>query len=105
MALTSIKPTMKLLGRWWKPLHRLVYLATILAIVHSLMVATGGKRAGMGGAQSAVELRLYLYILIGLLIVRIPLVKHTIQRLLPFAPKPPKTKRKHRFGQGKLVTE
>lgn len=105
LAITSFKPVMRLVGHWWKPLHRLVYVAAILSIVHSLMVATSGKRAFMGGQQSAEELRIYLYMLIGLLLVRIPIVKHTLQRIIPFAPNPRKSKQKNWFGKQKLATE
>src|SRR5687768_11382788 len=33
MAATSIKPTMRLMGRYWKPLHRLVYVAGIMMML------------------------------------------------------------------------
>ena len=36
MALTSHGPAMRLLGRNWKRLHRLVYLAGILVVLHSI---------------------------------------------------------------------
>lgn len=34
MALTSSQAAMKRMGRWWKALHRWVYLVAMLAIVH-----------------------------------------------------------------------
>ena len=93
MALTSFKFMMKRMGRWWKPLHRLVYGAGILGIVHGLLAATMGKRAGMGGPESAVELRIYLAMLAILLVVRIPIVKHTLQVISPFKSRKRKIKR------------
>lgn len=84
MAVTSFKPVMKIMGRWWKRLHRLVYGAGILVILHALIAATSGKRAGLGGQESAEELRLYLLLLTVLLILRIPIVKHTLQTVSPF---------------------
>ena len=36
MALTSHRRAMKLLGRNWKRLHRLVYFAAILVVLHSI---------------------------------------------------------------------
>ncbi len=36
MALTSHRPAMRLLGRNWKRLHRLVYFAGILVVLHSI---------------------------------------------------------------------
>lgn len=96
MAMTSFKFMMKRLGRWWKRLHRLVYGAGILAIVHGLLAATTGKRAGLGGEQSAQELRIYLAMLTILLVVRIPIVNHTLQRLSPF--KRRKRKLKPKYG-------
>jgi DMSO/TMAO reductase YedYZ heme-binding membrane subunit len=37
---TSIQPLHVLLGRYWKPLHRLVYLAGILIVIHALMLGS-----------------------------------------------------------------
>ena len=36
LALTSHRPAMKRMGRNWKRLHRLVYLAGILVVLHSI---------------------------------------------------------------------
>lgn len=94
MAITSFKFLMKRMGRWWKPLHRLVYAAGILGISHGLVAATTGKRAGMGGQESASELRIYLVILAVLLVMRIPIVSHTLQVISPFKTRKRKIKRK-----------
>jgi len=93
MALTSFKFLMKRMGRWWKPLHRLVYGAGILGIAHGLLAATTGKRAGMGGQESAAELRIYLALLAILLVMRIPIVKHVMQVVSPFKSRKHKVKR------------
>ena len=98
MALTSFKFMMKRLGRWWKPLHRLVYGAGILGIVHGLLAATSGKRAAMGGEQSAVELRIYLFMLAILLVMRLPMVKHAMQVTSPFKHRKRKLKSKRRVS-------
>lgn len=93
LALTSLKPLMKRMGRLWKPLHRCVYVAGLLAIAHSLIATTVGKRAATGGPESAVELRVYLLLLLALLLVRVPPVSATLKRLSPFARRKPKRKR------------
>lgn len=96
MALTSVKVTMKLAGRYWKPLHRLVYLAGILMMLHALIAATYTKRAAINGPASAEELKVYLYIMLALLFVRIPAVKDWLRSSLPFAPFRHKRKRKRK---------
>ncbi len=40
MAVTSLDALIKKLGRYWKPLHRLVYFAGILTIAHALMLGS-----------------------------------------------------------------
>lgn len=89
MAITSVKLTMKRMGRYWKPLHRLVYPASLLIMLHALIATTYGKRGFGGGPESAQELRIYLVILVALLLVRIPRVRNPLKRLIPFAPNPP----------------
>lgn len=98
MALTSFKFLMKRMGRWWKPLHRLVYAAGILGIAHGLLAATTGKRAGFGGQESAIELRVYLALLTILLVMRIPIVKHMMQVVSPFKSRKHKVKRRQRMS-------
>jgi|GEM_PF-2198542 len=95
MAATSIKPTMKLMGRFWKPLHRLVYVAAISIMVHIIVAASSGKRAFVGGEEALSEYQLYLVALVVLLVVRVPIIKHSLQRVIPFAPNPRKAKPKN----------
>ena len=93
MAITSFKPTMKMMGRFWKPLHRLVYGAGVLIIAHVLIAATTGKRAFAGGEAMLPEYQFYLGVLIALLVVRIPMIKRGLQAVSPFKPKRKKVKR------------
>jgi sulfoxide reductase heme-binding subunit YedZ len=39
LALTSTRAAMRRLGRWWRPLHRLIYPAAVLAVLHYLWLA------------------------------------------------------------------
>lgn len=98
MTATSIKPTMRLLGRYWKPLHRLVYVAGIMIMLHSITAAMSSKMGYMEGPGYANELRVYLAILVVLLVMRIPMVMAFLKRVLPFAPDGRKSKRKREFA-------
>jgi sulfoxide reductase heme-binding subunit YedZ len=44
LAITSTKGWMKRLGKRWKQLHRLVYLASVLAVLHFLWLVKGDIR-------------------------------------------------------------
>lgn len=68
LALTSTKGAMKRLGKNWKRLHRFVYAAGILAVIHYLWVA----KVAFGAPT------LYAAILAILLAVRIPIVRSWI---------------------------
>ena len=100
MTLTSIKPTMRLMGRYWKPLHRLVYVAGILIMLHSITAALSSKMGFMEGPGYANELKIYLGILAVELVVRIPPVNAVLKSLSPFVTDGRKSKRKR-----ELVTE
>jgi methionine sulfoxide reductase heme-binding subunit len=100
MTATSIKPTMRLMGRFWKPLHRLVYVAGIMMMLHSITAALESKMGFMEGPGYTNELKLYLAILIAELVLRIPGVMTVLKRVLPFVPDGRKSKRKR-----ELVTE
>lgn len=70
LALTSTKGWMKRLGQNWKRLHRWVYLAAVLAVIHYVW-----------GVKSDVrEPLVYGAIVLGLLIVRIPAVRKLASR-------------------------
>jgi sulfoxide reductase heme-binding subunit YedZ len=71
LAATSFKYWKKRLGKGWKRLHRLVYLATLLAAVHFIWLVKPGVAepyywlAGIGG----------------LLLLRLPVVRRGVTRL------------------------
>jgi len=88
MALTSHKPAMKLLGRNWKRLHRLVYVAGILVVLHSINgIITYKDLSDYNAALT--EIQLYGLIIGGLLLLRIPMLRHGLQSMLQL----PKVKR------------
>jgi sulfoxide reductase heme-binding subunit YedZ len=70
LALTSTRGWQRRLGRAWKQLHRLVYLAGILAVVHFLWLVKDPRE----------PLR-YAVLLAFLLILRIPAVRQATGRL------------------------
>ena len=43
LAITSLKSLKVKLGKKWKPLHRFVYLAGVLVVIHYLLVMKGGS--------------------------------------------------------------
>lgn len=68
LAITSTKGSMKLLGKRWKLLHKLVYLAAPLAVLHYLWLVKADIR----------EPLLYGGLVAGLLALRIPAIKRGI---------------------------
>jgi sulfoxide reductase heme-binding subunit YedZ len=80
LALTSTKGWMRRLGRWWKRLHKFIYLAAVLAVVHFLWLVKSDIRVPL----------LYGAIVILLLAIRIPQVRKFASRL--------------RFSQGGLLS-
>jgi methionine sulfoxide reductase heme-binding subunit len=80
MAATSTRWAMKRLGKWWKPLHRMVYTAGLIVVGHALLESSN-KRVAMHDPQVSVELGLYLAILLLLLAARIPAVRSTLVNL------------------------
>jgi sulfoxide reductase heme-binding subunit YedZ len=71
LAFTSTRGWMKRLGKNWKRLHRLAYLAGALAIVHYIWLVKSDIR----------EPLVYGAILALLLLVRIPVVRKKVSRL------------------------
>ncbi|HEY1016849.1 MAG TPA: protein-methionine-sulfoxide reductase heme-binding subunit MsrQ [Herpetosiphonaceae bacterium] len=71
LALTSTKAAMRRLGKRWKPLHKLVYLAAGLAILHFawLVKADLGEPLAYGAAVG------------GLLLLRVPAVRRALIRV------------------------
>ncbi|NCC31258.1 MAG: sulfoxide reductase heme-binding subunit YedZ [Chloroflexia bacterium] len=69
LALTSNGAAMRKLGRWWRRLHRLVYLAAILAVLHYLWLAKVIR-----------EPVIYGIIVLVLLALRLPIVRRALLR-------------------------
>jgi sulfoxide reductase heme-binding subunit YedZ len=86
LAITSTRGWMKRLGRTWAKLHKLVYLAGILVIVHYVWLVKSDIR----------EPLLFGAIVLMLLFLRIPFVRRAASRL-----------RQHRFTTGikKLIQQ
>lgn len=72
LAITSTRGWMRRLGRNWKRLHRLVYAAGVLALLHFLWQAKAAERT---------EPLIYAAVLAFMLAVRIPPVRRAIVRL------------------------
>jgi methionine sulfoxide reductase heme-binding subunit len=81
LAATSNRWSMKGLGKNWKRLHRLVYVAGVLVVFHAMLAATSSKRMFVRDPQASDELEMYLAVLIVLLVVRIPLVRNLLKGL------------------------
>lgn len=62
LALTSTRRAMRRLGRRWSQLHKLVYLATLLAVVHYLWLVKADLRDPL----------LYAAVFAGLMLLRVP---------------------------------
>ncbi|MCC6455490.1 MAG: sulfoxide reductase heme-binding subunit YedZ [Caldilineaceae bacterium] len=73
LALTSTKGMQKRLGKNWKKLHRWVYAAGLLAVIHYLWVA----KVAFG------EPTLYTVILVLLLAARLPTIRSWLSKLRP----------------------
>ena len=71
LALTSTRGAMRRLGKRWKLLHRLVYLAAPLAVVHFLWLVKADIR----------EPLLYGAAVALLLLLRVPRIRHAFTRL------------------------
>ena len=71
LAVTSTRGWMRRLGRRWKPLHRLVYLAAPLAVLHYVWLVKADIR----------EPLLYGAAVAALLVLRVPLVRRPLEAL------------------------
>lgn len=76
LAVTSTRGWMKRLGKTWARLHKLVYLAGILVIVHYVWLVKSDIRIPL----------LYGALVLTLLILRIPAVRRTASRLRQHKP-------------------
>jgi sulfoxide reductase heme-binding subunit YedZ len=68
LAITSFSPWPKKLGKNWKRLHSLVYVIDFLAAIHYLLVVK----------QGVTEPYLWMILIIFLLILRIPPIRHAL---------------------------
>ena len=80
MAFTSNQWAMKSLGKNWKRLHRLVYAASLLIVIHALLAMESSKKL-FGDEHAQTEITIYLAVLLVLLIARLPLVRNVAKRL------------------------
>jgi sulfoxide reductase heme-binding subunit YedZ len=70
LAITSTQGAMRRMGKQWKRLHRLVYLADLLAVAHFLLLVKADLRRPLVWAA-----------VVGvLLVVRVPLVRDVLRR-------------------------
>jgi len=81
LAATSNRWAMKRLGKNWKRLHRLVYLAGITVVTHSMLAATMSKKIFVRDPQAVNELKVYVAVLFVLLVVRLPLVHQLLKQI------------------------
>jgi len=93
LALTSFRWWMKRLGKNWKRLHKLVYLAGIMVIVHYAWAKKGDLLSLQG---DVIQPLIFGLIILLLLLLRIPVVRRFISnlrmRLIRRRPQtPPKT--------------
>ena len=77
LAATSFRRSMKRMGKSWKRLHQLVYLAGVLAIIHFAWVVKGSVSSLSGDVLRPV---LYGAVLTLLLFMRIPSIRKAIVR-------------------------
>lgn len=81
LAVTSNRRAMQRLGKNWKRLHRLVYLAGMAVVTHSMLAAMMSKKILGRDPQAPEELKVYVAILCVLLVVRIPLVRKLLKQI------------------------
>jgi methionine sulfoxide reductase heme-binding subunit len=71
LAITSTRGWMKRLGRKWKQLHRLIYVASLLAVIHFVWLVKGDPRQPL----------LYGLVVVLLLLARVPAVRKRLAGL------------------------
>lgn len=81
LAITSNRWAMRGLRKNWKRLHRLVYLAAPTVIYHAILATGASKKLLFRDPIAEQELKLYFGVLVVLLLVRIPAVRHLLKRL------------------------
>lgn len=88
LAATSYRWAMQRLGKNWKRLHRLVYIAGGLVVVHAILATENSKKMFIRDPQAITELQLYLVLLVILLVLRVPFVRAYFARLKYRRPSP-----------------
>ena len=78
LASTSYKKAMRLLGKNWKVLHRLVYLAGILVLIHVSLAVKGNLLDLSGDIWKPLTAG---FVLVFLFVMRVPWVRRNISRL------------------------
>jgi len=81
LAATSNRWAMQRLKKNWKRLHRLVYLAGMAVVTHSMLATMMSKRIHVRDPQAPQEIKIYIAILSVLLVVRIPLVRQLLTQI------------------------
>jgi sulfoxide reductase heme-binding subunit YedZ len=81
LAITSNRWSMQRLGKNWKRVHRLVYLAGTAVVTHSLLAMTMSKKLHFRDPQADYESKAYAAVLFALLVVRIPLVRQALRQI------------------------
>jgi len=79
LALTSHQLAMRLLKKNWKRLHRIVYIAGILVVLHGLLAASDWQKS-IAAEAHIWEMRFYCVLLPLLLILRLPFVRTVLKR-------------------------
>ena len=72
---------MRRLGKNWKRLHRLVYLAGVIVVYHAMLATEATKRISLRDPQAIEELKIYFVIVAILLLVRIPPIRRALKQL------------------------
>ncbi len=86
LAVTSFQWWMKRLGKRWKQLHRLIYPAALLVLLHFAWSQKGDLLRLQGEVLQPVIFSLIVGVL---LLVRIPIIRRQISRLRSALPRPP----------------
>ena len=81
LAATSNRWSMQRLGKNWKRLHRLVYLAGMAVTTHGMLATMMSKRIHVRDPQAPHEIKIYIAILSVLLVVRIPIVRQLLTQI------------------------
>jgi DMSO/TMAO reductase YedYZ heme-binding membrane subunit len=68
--------------KYWKRLHRLIYLASLAGTSQAILAAGASKKMFVRDPQAIPELAVYLVVLVVLLVVRLPPVRRGLKQML-----------------------